>query len=184
MQSFNLDNANPESDLSGSDNDLDESSLESSDPSMMQEESSSSLDLQSNMLLGTSLGSFDQHCLGTLGHQMMTIGYSLGSLPNSTQQQQEWSSNSFDQEGQVHDNDQHRESFGLQKPRQKKKKKVTFSKDTLEACKTKEDSKQQNKGSHPGSLQLEQLRLRQQQTWHNEPSRMQQQTATASEKEA
>ena len=147
----------------------------------MQEESSSSLDLQSNMLLGTSLGSFDQHCLGTLGHQMMTIGYSLGSLPNSTQQQQEWSSNSFDQEGQVHDNDQHRESFGLQKPRQNKKK-VTFSKDTLEACKTKEDSKQQNKGSHPGSLQLEQLRLRQQQTWHNEPSRMQQQTAPASEK--
>ena len=180
LQSFNLDNANPESDLSGSDNDLDESSLESFDPSMMQEESSSSLDLQSNMLLGTSFGSFDQHCLGALGHQMMTIGYSLGSLPRSTQQQQRWSSNSFDQEGQVLDEDQHRVDFGLQPPKQKKKK-VTFSKEALEACR-KKDSKQQNKGSHPGSLQLEQLRLRQQQTWHNEPSRMQQQTAPASEK--
>ena len=75
---------------------------------------------------------------------------------------------------------QHRVDFGLQPPKQKKKK-VTFSKEALEACR-KEDSKQQNKGSHPGSLQLEQLRLRQQQTWYSKPSRMQHQTATASEK--
>ena len=67
------------------------------------------------------------------------------------------------------------------KPKQKK---VTFSKETLAAYKAKQQNdNKQNKGSHPGGLQLEQLRPNnQQQSWYNEPRRMQQQPAAASEK--
>ena len=71
-----------------------------------------------------------------------------------------------------------RDSFGKTKP----KKKVTFSKETLAAYNEK------NKGSHPGGSQLEQLehnneQNNNQQAWQNRPSMMQQQPATASEKE-
>ena len=77
--------------------------------------------------------------------------------------------------------DQHRDSFGKT---QLKQKKVTFSKETLAAYKAKQhkDNKQ-DKGSHPGGLQLEQLRPNnQQQSWYNRPRGVQQQTAAASEK--
>ena len=108
----------------------------------------------------------------------MTTGVSLGSLTQNNAE----SSDSFDQEGQELGTwNQLRDSLGQQKP---KKKKVTFSKETLAAyqAKQQEDNKQ-NKGSHPGGLQLEQLRPNnQQQSWYNAPRRMQQQTATASEK--
>ena len=61
---------------------------------------------------------------------------------------------------------------------------MTFSKEALAAYKAKtQNDNNQNKGSHPGSLQLEQLRLNNhQQSWYNEPRRMQQQPAAASEK--
>ena len=77
--------------------------------------------------------------------------------------------------------DQHRDSFGKTQPKQKK---VTFSKETLAAYKAKQQNdNKQNKGSHPGGLQLEQLRPNnQQQSWYNEPRRMQQQPAAASVK--
>ena len=77
--------------------------------------------------------------------------------------------------------DQHRDSFGKAPP---KKKKVTFSKETLAAYKAKQqDDNKQNKGSHPGGLQPEQLRHNnQQQSWYNERRRMQQQPAAASVK--
>ena len=120
----------------------------------------------------------------------MTIGFRLGSLTQSHEE----SSNSFDQEGQMlgtywdlsvpasdPDWDQHRDSFGKT---QLKQKKVTFSKETLAAYKAKQhkDNKQ-DKGSHPGGLQLEQLRPNnQQQSWYNRPRGVQQQTAAASVK--
>ena len=157
LNSFDLDNDNPESDLSGSD--LDESSLGSFTSEMGSVESSfSSQDQQE------AACSLDKHHLGTLGHQMMTIGFSLGSL------------NQNNQKGMIMD----RDSFEEKKPR----KKVHFSEATLEAYEAKQQNdNKQNKGSHPGGLQLEQLRPNnQQQSWHNEPRRMQQQPAAASEK--
>ena len=70
----------------------------------------------------------------------------------------------------------------------KQKKKVTFSKETLAAYKSKQQNNEKNKGSHPGCSQLNQLghnkeHNNNQQAWQNRPSMMQQQPATASEKE-
>ena len=170
FNSLDLDNANPESDLSGSD--LDTSSLGSFDSLGYAESSFSSQDQQE------AACSLDNHHLGALGQQMMTIGVSLGSLTQNNAE----SSDSFDQEGQELGTwNQLRDNLGQQQPR---KKKVTFSKEALAAYKAKqENDNNQNKGSHPGGLQLEQLRPNtQQQSSHNEPRRMQQQPAAASEK--
>ena len=113
FSSLDLDNDNPESTFSGSD--LDESSLGSFNPEGSVESSLGSEDQQE------AACSFDKHHLGTLGQQMMTIGYSLGSLT----QHNEESSNSFDQEGKVlgtywdlsltaydPEREQHRDNFG------------------------------------------------------------------------
>ena len=115
----------------------------------------------------------------------MTIGFSLGSLTQHNEEYQEGQvlGTSWDLSLTAYDPDwdQHRDSFGKTKPKQKK---VTFSKETLAAYKAKQqDDNKQNKGSHPGGLQLEQLRPNnQQQSWYNEPRRMQQQPAAASVK--
>ena len=155
LNSFDLDNENPETELSSSD--LDTSSLGSFDPLGYAESSFSSPDQQE------ATYSLDKQCLGTLGQPMMTIGFSLGSL-NPRNQERRMDRDSFE--------------------KKKHKKKVSFSKEALAAYKAKqENDNNQNKGSHPGSLQLEQLRHNnQQQSWHNEPRRMQQQSAAASEK--
>ena len=155
LNSFDLDNDNPETELSSSD--LDTSSLGSFDPLGYAESSFSSQDQQE------ATYSLDKQCLGTLGQPMMTIGFSLGSLNPRNQERR-----------------MHRDSFDEKKQR----KKVRFSEATLAAYKAKrQNDNKQNKGSHPGSLQLEQLRPNnQQQSWHNEPRRMQQQPAAASEK--
>ena len=141
FSSLDLDNDNPESTFSGSD--LDESSLGSFTPEGLVESSFSSQDQHE------AACSLDKHHLGTLGHQMMTIGFRLGSLTQSHEE----SSNSFDQEGQMlgtywdlsvpasdPDWDQHRDSFGKT---QLKQKKVTFSKETLAAYKAKQHKRQQ-----------------------------------------
>ena len=75
LGSLDLDDDNPESSLSGSEQDLDESSLASFDPNG--DEASS---------------------LNNLGHQTMTVASSLGSLD---QQDDKESSSSFDQEGMI-----------------------------------------------------------------------------------
>ena len=131
MNSLDLDDDNPESSLSGSEPDLDKTSLVSFNPAMGQVES--------------SLGSLDQQeadlSLDNLGQQTMTIGSSLGSLD---QQDDKESSSSFDQEGMMLGTtrdpslEQHRDSFGRTKP----KKRVTFSKATLAAYKEKRQNKE------------------------------------------
>ena len=145
LNSLDLDDTNPESN-----SDLDASSFGSFSPIMGVE---------------SSLGSLDQHeadlSFDNLGHQMMTIGSSLGSLD----QQEEESSDSFDQEGMMIGTswdpslaaydpslDQHRDKT-------KPKKRVTFDEATLTAYNEQRQTnkKQQNKGSHPESSQLEQL---------------------------
>ena len=142
LNSLDLDDDNPESN-----SDLDTSSFGSFNPTMGVE---------------SSLGSLDQHeanlSFDNLGHQMMTIGSSLGSLD---QQDAEESSSSFDQEGQIvctawePSLDSLRANFGSKKP----KKRVTFDEATLTAyTKHRQNNrKQQKKGSHPTSSQLEQL---------------------------
>ena len=142
MNSLDLDDDNPESEP-----DLDTSGLGSFNPTMGVE---------------SSLGSLDQHeanlSFDNLGHQMMTIGSSLGSFD---QQNAEESSSSFDQEGQIVGTacepslDSLRANFGSKKP----KKRVTFDEATLTAyAKHRQNhKKQQKKGSHPTSSQLEQL---------------------------
>ena len=89
FSSLDLDNDNPESTFSGSD--LDGSSLGSFTPEGSVESSFGSQDQQE------AAYSLDKHHLGTLGHQMMTIGFRLGSLTQSHEE----SSNSFDQQGQM-----------------------------------------------------------------------------------
>ena len=89
FNSLDLANDNPESNLSGSD--LDESSLGSFNPNGSVESSLGNEDQQE------AACSFDKHHLEALGQQMMTIGFSLGSLT----QHNEESNDSFDQEGQV-----------------------------------------------------------------------------------
>ena len=180
LGSLDLDDDNPESSLSGSEQDLDESSLES----FVSE-------------VESSLGSSDQHdedlSLDNLGHQTMTIESSLGSLDQEDS----------DQEGMIVESswdpslDQHRDSFGNTKP----KKRVTFSEATLAAYNERapNNRKQQNKGSHPTSSQLEQLEHKEKNSkkedewskttracWsepQQEHQQMQQQTATALNKE-
>ena len=80
----------------------------------------------------------------------MTIGFSLGSL---IQQEQDGQKGMI--AGTTWD-----PSLGMSRDsfdKMKQKKKVTFSKETLEAYKTKQQNNRQNKGSHPRSFQLEQL---------------------------
>ena len=165
LRSLDLDNANPESSPSGSEQDLDRLSFDSFAPTVKSGFSSSDQQGEASSLTN-------------LGEQMMTIGFSLGSLTQTNQKG-------------IMD----RDSFGKMKP----KKKVTFSKETLAAYNEK------NKGLHLGGSQLEQLGLsnehhnnqrsqldqlehnneqnNNQQAWQNRPSMMQQQPATASEKE-
>ena len=178
MNSLDLDNLNPESEP-----DLDTTSLVSFNPVMGVESSSGSLDQQEADL------SFEN-----LGHQMMTIGSSLGSLDQRNGQEgmnigTAWEPNL----------EQTKESFDGTKP----KKRVTFSKATLEAY----NDKQQNNRQQQKSSQLEQLGLSKKKTtrmgeqdelpenswckttlacWNlvqqEHQSKKQQQSATASEK--
>ena len=92
----------------------------------------------------------------------MTIGSSLGSLD---QQDEEESSDSFDQKGMMIGTSwdpslaAYDPSLAQHRDKTKPKKRVTFSKATLAAYNEKQQNnrKQQNKGSHPRSSQLEQL---------------------------
>ena len=131
LNSLDLDNDNPESEL-----DLDEKSLGSFSPTLGVEFSL------------RSLGQHEaNHSLGNLGHQMMTIGFSLGSLIQQEQDGQEGMNIGTAWEPNL---EQTKESFEGTKP----KKRVTFSKATLEAYSKRQQNnrEQQNKSS-----QLEQL---------------------------
>ena len=151
LNSLDLDDDNPESEQ-----DLDRTSLVS---------------FNSAMRVESSLGSSDQHeadlSLDNLGHQMMTIGSSLGSLDHQQQDEQEGKTT--------------RMSFGKTKP----KKRVTFSKATLAAY----NEKMQNKENRCCKTTLacwsnfQQDHHKTQEAWQDGPSKMQQQTATASERE-
>ena len=134
LNSLDLDNDNPKSSLSGSEPDLDETSLVSFNPAMGVESSLGSLDQQEADL-----------SLENLGHQMMTIGSSLGSLDQKNGQEGMTIETAWDP--------------SLDPSSDKKKKRVTFSKATLEAYdKRQQNNRQQpNKGSHPTSSQLQQL---------------------------
>ena len=124
MNSLDLDNDNPESEP-----DLDAPSLVSFNPSMGVE---------------SSLRSLDQHeadtSLGNIGHKTMTIGFSLGSL---IQQKQDG------QEGMTI---QTAWDPSLDPSNDKKKKRVTFSKATLEAYKATKPKQAGNKAHSLGSL--------------------------------
>ena len=101
----------------------------------------------------------------------MTIGFSLGSLTQNNQKGM-IAGTAWDPSLGMD-----RDSFDTMK----QKKKATFSKETLGAYK-------KNKGSHHGCSQLNQLghnneHNNNQHAWQNRPSMMQQQTATASEKD-
>ena len=116
FNSLDLDKDNPEKELSSSD--LDESSLGSFTPEGSVESSFSSQDQQE------AACSLDKRHLGALGHQMMTIGFSLGSL-NQRNQKRSKDRDSFD--------------------KKKQKKKVSFSEATLEAYKARShNDRQQN----------------------------------------
>ena len=167
MNSFDLDNDNPETELSSSD--LDTSSLGSFDPLGYAESSFSSQDQQE------ATYSLDKQCLGTLGQPMMAIGFSLGSLTQDSQK--------GEKAGTIWDPSlaMDRDSFN-----KKQKKKVRFSEATLEAYKARcHNDRQQNS-------QLRQLEHNNkncsnnnlQQAWQHSPSMMQQQPATAYEKMA
>ena len=127
--SLDLDDDNPESSLSGSEPDLDETGLANFDPNGDEESS-----------------------LDNLGHQTMTIESSLGSLDQQEEDEQEGMLVETAWDPSL---DPTRDSFGRTKP----KKRVTFSKATLAAYNEKQQNnrQQQNKGSHPTSSQLEQL---------------------------
>ena len=131
LNSLDLDNDNPESEP-----DLDEASLGSFNPTLGVE---------------SSLRSLDQHeanlSLANVGHQMMTIGFSLGSLIQQEQDGQEGMNIGTAWEPSL---EQTKESFEGTKP----KKRVTFSKATLEAYSKRQQNnrQQQNKDS-----QLDQL---------------------------
>ena len=181
LDSLDLDDDNPESEP-----DLDESSLVSFYPAMEQVES--------------SVGSSDQQeadlSFDNLGHQMMTIGSSLGSLDQQDGQEGMTIETAWDP--------------SLDPSNAKPKKRVTFSKATLAAYdKHRQNNRhQQHKGSHPTSFQFEQLGLNNKNNkermgeqdelpgdrwckttlacWNQLPQehqKMQQQPATASEKE-
>ena len=126
LNSLDLDNDNPESEP-----DLDEASLVSFNPAMGVESSLRSLDQQEADL-----------SLDNLGQQVMTIGFSLGSL---IQQQQDG------QEGMTIET-----AWGpsLDPSNDKKKQRVTFSKATLEAYSKRQ---QNNRQQQSKSSQLEQL---------------------------
>ena len=119
--SFDLDNDNPESEP-----DLDSESLGSFSPTLGGESSLGSLDHREANL-----------SLGNLGHKMMTIGLSLGSL---IQQQQDG------QEGQIVGTawdtslDSQRAKLGSKKPRRR----VTFGKVTWEAYKQQDELPNEN----------------------------------------
>ena len=163
FSSLDLDNDNPESDLSGSD--LDESSLGSFNPKGLVESSVSSEDQQE------AACSFDKHHLGTLGHQMLTIGFSLGSLTQNNQKGITAGTTWDPSLGMD------RDSFDKKKQR----KKVSFSEATLEAYKARsQNNRQQN--SQLRQLEHNNEHTNHQQAWQSRPSMMQQQTATASEK--
>ena len=152
LNSLDLDNDNPESEP-----DLDRTSSVSFTPAMGQVESGlRSLDQQEADL-----------SLDNLGHQLMTIGSSLGSLD---QHQQE------EQEGKTA-----RMSFGKTRP----KKRVTFSKATLAAYNEKKQNKENRccKTTLACWNNFQQASHNTQEAWRNEPSKMQQQSATALAKE-
>ena len=157
MNSFDLDNENPESSFGS---DLDRLSLESVATTGE-----------------TGFSSSDHHgeasSLTTLG-ETMTIGFSLGSL---TQNNQEGTIAGTTWDPSL---GMDRDSFD----KKKQKKKVTFSQETLEAYNARSQNNRQQ------SSQLRQLEHNNeynnnnsQQAWQNRPSMMQQQPATASEKE-
>ena len=157
LNSFDLDNENPESSFGS---DLDRLSFESFAPTG--ETGFSSSDHQG-----------EASSLTTLGAQMMTIGFSLGSLTQSNQKGM-IAGTTWDPSLGMD-----RDSFD----KKKQQKKVTFSKETLEAYKARSQNNRQQ------SSQLRQLEHNNeynnnnQQAWQNRPSMMQQQSATASEKE-
>ena len=130
MNSLDLDNDNPESEP-----DLDERSLGSFNPTLGVE---------------SSLRSLDQHeanlSFENLGHKTMTIGFSLGSLIQQQQDDQEGMNIGTAWEPSLEYN---KESFEATKP----KKKVSFGKVTFAAY----TDKQQNNGQQQKSSQLEQL---------------------------
>ena len=104
----------------------------------------------------SSLGSLDQQeadlSLDNLGHQMMTIGSSLGNLDQKNGQEGMTIGTAW--EPSVEQTT--RMSFGKTKP----KKRVTFDEATLTAYnKQRQNNRKQHKGSHPESSQLEQLGL-------------------------
>ena len=165
MNSLDLDDDNPESEP-----DLDETSLVSFNPAMGVESSSGSSDQQEADL------SFEN-----LGHQMMTIGSSLGSLDQRNGQEgmtigTAWEP-SLEQTTRM--------SFGKTKP----KKRVTFSKTTLAAYNDKQQNnrQQQNKESLGKHNELPNDRCKTTLACWNlvqqeHQGKKQQQTATASEK--
>ena len=127
MNSLDLDNDNPESEP-----DLDSPSFGSFNPTLGVESSSRSLDQHEANL-----------SLGTLGHKTMAIGFSLGSL---IQQQQD------DQEGM-----QIGTAWEPSLMHKKPKKTVSFDEASLAHNKRQQNNRQQAKGSHPTNFQLEQL---------------------------
>ena len=107
LNSLDLDDDNPESSLSGSESDLDKTSLVSFNPAMGVESSLGSLGQQEADL-----------SLDNLGHQMMTIGSSLGSLDQKNGQEGMTIGTTWEPSLE-----QTKESFDRPKP----KKRVTFS---------------------------------------------------------
>ena len=176
LRSLDLDSENPESNLSGSEPDLDASSLGS-------------------FVLGveSGLGSSDQHdeawSLNTLGHPTLTVESSLASLD---QHAKEESSDSFDQEGETIGTEKDpsltawasgldRDSFGNKKP----KKRVTFEEAPAAYNKQKQNKKKHkknNKDSLKDELPEENnKRTTTQPCWNQlqQKQKMQQQPATA-----
>ena len=162
LSSLDLDNDNPESNLSGSEPDLDVSSFGSF-----------------VLGVGSGLGSSDQHdeawSLGNLGSPTLTVESSLrsldqqdaveSSLASLDQHAKEESSDSFDQEGETIGTEKdpslaawasgsHRYSFGKTKP----EKRVTFEEGTLTAyIKHRQNNKKKQNNRRQHSSQLEQL---------------------------
>ena len=181
LRSLDLDKENPESNLSGSEPDLDASSLG----------------------VESDLGSSDRQALSleNLGHPTLAVESSLASLDQHAEQE---SSESFDQEGEIGTewdpslaawvSGSERDSFGTTKP----KKRVTFEEGTSAYNKLSPNNRKEQTNRRQHSSQLEQLEQnkkknkknrksktthQEQKAWQEGPSTMQQQPATASREE-
>ena len=158
LNSLDLDNENPESSASGSEQDLDRLSLESF--ATAGETGFSSTDHHGEASSLTILG------------ETMTIGFSLGSFTQRNQQGM-IAGTTWDPSLGMD-----RDSFD----KKKQQKKVSFSKETLEAYKARRQNNRQQRSQLRQLEHNNEYNNSNQQAWQNRPSMMQQQPATAYEK--